>query len=211
MLTDFSHEAALAHLRRDPALAVVIDSCRPVEPRPHEDIYLALLKAIVSQQISTKAAIAIWKKVEALFRPDGYPEPSVLVLMSDEELRAAGLSRQKAGYLRAIADFFLQNKLEYTFIAGLNEDELTNHLTVIRGVGRWTAQMIQMFALDQPDVFPEGDLGVQNAMRRMYQLEETGRPLLRRITQIAEDWRPYRTLACKYIWQSLPTTPKPEE
>jgi DNA-3-methyladenine glycosylase II len=67
-----------------------------------------------------------------------------------------------------------------------------------------------MFALDQPDVFPEDDLGVQNAMRRMYQLEETGRPFLRRIIQIAEDWRPYRTLACKYLWQSLPTTPKPE-
>ncbi|MBC6605289.1 DNA-3-methyladenine glycosylase 2 family protein [Hymenobacter sp. BT188] len=212
MLTDdFSQEAALVHLRRDPILAAVIDSCRPVQPRPHEDIYLALIKAIVSQQISTKAAAAVWKKVEALFKPDGYPEPSVLVLMSDDELRAAGLSRQKAGYLRAIAEFSLQDKLEYSFIAGLNEEELTNHLTVIRGVGRWTAQMIQMFALDQPDVFPEGDLGVQNAMRRMYQLEETGRPLLRRITQIAEDWRPYRTLACKYLWQSLPTTPKPEE
>ncbi|QIL75411.1 DNA-3-methyladenine glycosylase family protein [Hymenobacter sp. HDW8] len=211
LLPDFSHEAAVAHLRRDPILATIIDGCRPVEPRPHEDIYLALIKAIVSQQISTKAAAAIWKKVEALFRPDGYPEPSVLVLMSDDELRAAGLSRQKAGYLRAIAEFSLQDKLEYTFIAGLTEEELTNHLTAIRGVGRWTAQMIQMFALDQPDVFPEGDLGVQNAMRRAYQLEETGRPLLRRITHIAEDWRPYRTLACKYLWQSLPTTPKPEK
>ncbi|MGY2131975.1 DNA-3-methyladenine glycosylase family protein [Hymenobacter sp. HD11105] len=210
MLPDSFTETALAHLRRDPALAAVIDSCRPVEPRPHEDIYLALLKAIVSQQISTKAAAAIWKKVEALFKPDGYPEPSVLVLMSDDELRAAGLSRQKASYLRAIAEFALQEKLDYTFIAGLDEEALTRHLTAIRGVGRWTAQMIQMFALDQPDVFPEDDLGVQNAMRRMYQLEETGRPFLRRITQIAEDWRPYRTLACKYLWQSLPTTPKPE-
>lgn len=204
----FSPETALAHLRRDPALAAVIAGCRPVQPRPHEDIYLALLKAIVSQQISTKAAAAIWKKVEALFKPDGYPEPSVLVLMSDEELRAAGLSRQKASYLRAIAEFALQEKLDYTFISGLDEEALTRHLTAIRGVGRWTAQMIQMFALDQPDVFPEDDLGIQNAMRRMYELEETGRPLLRRMTQIAEDWRPYRTLACKYLWQSLPTTPK---
>jgi DNA-3-methyladenine glycosylase II len=211
MLPDSFTENALAHLRRDPALAAVIDGCRPVEPRPHEDIYLALLKAIVSQQISTKAAAAIWKKLEALFKPDGYPEPSVLVLMSDEELRAAGLSRQKASYLRAIAEFALLEKLDYTFIAGLDEEALTRHLTAIRGVGRWTAQMIQMFALDQPDVFPEDDLGVQNAMRRMYQLEETGRPFLRRITQIAEDWRPYRTLACKYLWQSLPTTPKPEK
>lgn len=210
MLPDFSAEAALAHLRRDPALAAIIAQGRPIVPRPHEDIYLALLKAIVSQQISTKAAAAIWKKVEALFKPDGYPEPSVLVLMSDDELRAAGLSRQKAGYLRAIGEYYLANKLDYEFIAALDEEALTHHLTIIRGVGRWTAQMIQMFALDQPDVFPEGDLGIQNAMRRAYQMEETGRPLLRRITQIAEDWRPYRTLACKYLWQSLPTTPKPE-
>jgi DNA-3-methyladenine glycosylase II len=121
------------------------------------------------------------------------------------------LSRQKAGYLRAIAEYYLAHKLDYEFSAALDEEALTRHLTIIRGVGRWTAQMIQMFALDQPDVFPEGDLGVQNAMRRMYGLEETGRPLLRRITEIAEDWRPYRTLACKYLWQSLPTTPKPEE
>jgi DNA-3-methyladenine glycosylase II len=128
--------------------------------------------------------------------------------MSDDELRVAGLSRQKASYLRAIAEFALEEKLDYTFIANLDEEALTRHLTAIRGVGRWTAQMIQMFALDQPDVFPEDDLGVQNAMRRMYQLEETGRPFLRRITQIAEAWRPYRTLACKYLWQSLPTTPK---
>lgn len=210
MTPDFSSETALAHLRRDPALAAIIDQGRPIVPRPHEDMYLALLKAIVSQQISTKAAAAIWKKVEALFRPDGYPEPSVLVLMSDEELRAAGLSRQKASYLRAIAEFALQDKLDYSFISGLDEEALTAHLTAIRGVGRWTAQMLQMFALDQPDVFPEGDLGIQNAMRRLYNLEETGRPLLRRITQIAEAWRPYRTLACKYLWQSLPTTPKPE-
>ena len=208
MLSDFPTEAALAHLRRDPVLAAVIDSGRPIQPRPHEDIYLALLKAIVSQQISTKAAAAIWKKVEALFKPDGYPEPAVLVLMTDDELRAAGLSRQKASYLRAIAEYALQNKLDYAFIAALDEEALTLNLTVIRGVGRWTAQTLQMFALDQPDVFPEGDLGIQNAMRRLYNLEETGRPLLRRITQIAEAWRPYRTLACKYLWQSLPTTPK---
>jgi DNA-3-methyladenine glycosylase II len=210
MPSEFAPQAALDHLRRDPALATIIAQGRPIVPRPHEDIYLALLKAIVSQQISTKAAAAIWKKVEALFRPDGYPEPSVLVLMSDEELRAAGLSRQKASYVRAIAEYSLTGKLDYEFIAGLNEEALTIHLTAIRGVGRWTAQMLQMFALDQPDVFPEGDLGIQNAMRRLYKLEETGRPLLRRITQIAEDWRPYRTLACKYLWQSLPTTPKPE-
>ncbi|GGF23926.1 DNA-3-methyladenine glycosylase family protein [Hymenobacter cavernae] len=203
-----SAEAALLHLHQvDPVLATVLDASRPIQPSAHEDIYLALLRAIVSQQISTKAAAAIWRKFESLFAPDGYPEPLAVLALSDEEMRAVGLSRQKAGYLRAIADFAQRDQLDFQHISSLDEEGLTRHLTSIRGVGRWTAQMIQMFALDQPDVFPEGDLGIQNAMRRLYGLEETGRALLTRMTQIAEAWRPYRTLASKYLWRSLDNTP----
>ncbi|MCC2546717.1 DNA-3-methyladenine glycosylase [Hymenobacter sp. BT175] len=199
---------ALRHLSQaDPVLAAIIRDGRPLKPSAHEDVYHALLTAIVGQQISVKAAAAIWKKVQALFPPDGYPEPAALLAMSDEELRAAGISRQKAGYLRAIADFALRGQLDYTFINGLDEDALTRHLTAIKGVGRWTAQMLQMFALDQPDVFPEGDLGIQNAMRRYYGLTETGKALLSRMSQLAEAWRPYRTVASKYLWQSLDNTP----
>nr|WP_262908733.1 DNA-3-methyladenine glycosylase 2 family protein [Hymenobacter translucens] len=198
----------MRHLSQaDPVLAAIIRDGRPLKPSAHEDVYHALLTAIVGQQISVKAAAAIWKKVQALFPPDGYPEPAALLAMSDEELRAAGISRQKAGYLRAIADFALRGQLDYTFINGLDEDALTRHLTAIKGVGRWTAQMLQMFALDQPDVFPEGDLGIQNAMRRYYGLTETGKALLSRMSQLAEAWRPYRTVASKYLWQSLDNTP----
>ncbi|MBT2556709.1 DNA-3-methyladenine glycosylase 2 family protein [Hymenobacter sp. ISL-91] len=197
-------EAAVQHLRAaDPVLALLLDAGRPIAPAAHEDLYLGLLRAIVSQQISTKAAAAIWRKFQALFGPEGYPEPAALLAFSDEELRTAGLSRQKAGYLRAIADFALCDELDHTRLNQLNEEELTRHLTQIKGVGRWTAQMLCMFALDMPDVFPEGDLGIQNAMRRHYGLEETGRPLLQRMTELAEPWRPYRTLASKYLWQSL--------
>ncbi|WP_317196770.1 DNA-3-methyladenine glycosylase family protein [Hymenobacter piscis] len=197
-------EAALRHLRAaDPVLARLIAAGRPIAPAAHEDLYLGLLRAIVSQQISTKAAAAIWRRFQALFGPEGYPEPAALRAFSDEELRAAGLSYQKAGYLRAIADFALQDQLDHAQLSQLNEEELTRHLTRIKGVGRWTAQMLCMFALDMPDVFPEGDLGIQNAMRRHYGLEETGRALLRRMTELAEPWRPHRTLASKYLWQSL--------
>jgi DNA-3-methyladenine glycosylase II len=202
---------ALQHLRQaNPVLAALIDRGHPIGPSAHEDIYLALLKAIVSQQISTKAAAAIWRKVESLFPPDGYPEPAALVALSDEELRAAGISKQKAGYLRAIANFAQQDHLDYNHISSLDEDTLTRHLTSIKGVGRWTAQMIQMFALEQPDVFSEGDLGIQNAMRRHYNLEETGKALQKRMVEIAEIWRPYRSLACKYLWQSLDNMPTPK-
>ncbi|MDU0372409.1 DNA-3-methyladenine glycosylase family protein [Hymenobacter endophyticus] len=203
--------AALQHLSAsDPVLARLVAQGRPIQPAAHEDLYLALLRAIVSQQISTKAAAAIWRKVQALFPPDGYPEPAALLLLTDEDLRAAGISRQKAGYLRAIADFAQRDQLDHAHLSQLSADEFTRHLTQIKGVGRWTAQMLQMFALDQPDVFPEGDLGIQNAMRRHYGLEETGRALLKRMTELAEPWRPYRTLASKYLWQSLDNTPASE-
>ena len=199
-----SHQAAIQHLSAtDPLLGDLIARGRAIEPQPHEDLYLALLRAIVSQQISTKAAAAIWKRFQALFPPEGYPEPREVLALSEDELRAAGLSRQKAGYLKAIAEYNERGLLDYEHLTSLSEEAFTQHLTAIRGVGRWTAQMLQMFALDQPDVFSEGDLGVQNAMRRLYALEETGRALQKRMLLIAENWRPYRTLACKYLWQSL--------
>ncbi len=199
-----SNQAAIAHLSAvDPILGAVIARGREILPSPHEDLYLALLRAIVSQQISTKAAAAIWKRFQGLFPPEGYPEPREVLALSEEELRAAGLSRQKAGYLKAIADYNERGLLDYAHLTSLPAEAFTQHLTAIRGVGRWTAQMLQMFALDQPDVFSEGDLGVQNAMRRLYDLTETGRALQKRMLVIAEPWRPYRSLACKYLWQSL--------
>ena len=202
------NQAAIEHLSAaDPVLARLIASGRPVQPRPHEDLYLALLRAIVSQQISTKAAAAIWKRFQALFPPEGYPEPREVLALSEDELRAAGLSRQKAGYLKAIAEYNERGLLDYEHLSQLSEDAFTQHLTAIKGVSRWTAQMLQMFALDQPDVFAEGDLGVQNAMRKHYGLEETGRALQKRMTTVAEAWRPYRSLACKYLWQSLDNAP----
>ena len=198
------NQAAIGHLSAvDPVLGAVIATGHDIHPRPHEDLYLALLRAIVSQQISTKAAAAIWKRFQALFPPEGYPEPREVLALSEDELRAAGLSRQKAGYLKAIAAYNERGLLDYEHLTSLSEEDFTLHLTAIKGVGRWTAQMLQMFALDQPDVFSEGDLGVQNAMRRLYGLEETGRALQKRMLVIAEPWRPYRTLACKYLWQSL--------
>lgn len=198
------NQAAILHLSTaDPVLGGVIAQGREIPPRPHEDLYLALLRAIVSQQISTKAAAAIWKRFQALFPPEGYPEPREVLAMDVDALRAAGLSRQKVGYLKAIAEYNERGLLDYEHLTSLSEEAFTQHLTTIKGVGRWTAQMLQMFALDQPDVFSEGDLGVQNAMRKLYGLEETGRALQMRMLLIAETWRPYRTLACKYLWQSL--------
>ncbi len=204
------HGAALLHLQTaDPTLAraIALMGSEVIQPAAHEDLYLALLRAIVSQQISTKAAAAIWRRFTAMFRPDGYPEPREVLRLSEDELREAGLSRQKAGYLQAIADYQERGLLDYDHLSQLDEEAFTRHLTAIRGVGRWTAQMLQMFALDQPDVFAEGDLGLQNAMRVLYRLDETGRALQKKMLLIAEPWRPYRSLACKYLWRALDNSP----
>jgi DNA-3-methyladenine glycosylase II len=203
------HAAGLVHLAQaDPILArAIAQAAGPVRPAAHEDLYLALLRAIVSQQISTKAAAAIWRRFTALFRPDGYPEPREVLRLSEDELREAGLSRQKAGYLQAIAEYQERGLLDYEHLSQFEEEAFTTHLTAIRGVGRWTAQMLQMFALDQPDVFSEGDLGIQNAMRKLYGLEETGRALQKKMLVLAEPWRPYRSLACKYLWRTLDAPP----
>ena len=198
------NQAAVQHLSSaDPLLGGLIARGREIQPRPHEDLYLSLLRAIVSQQISTKAAAAIWKRFQSLFPPEGYPEPREVLAMDEDVMKSAGLSRQKVGYLKAIAEYNERGLLDYEHLTSLSEEAFTQHLTAIRGVGRRTAQMLQMFALDQPDVFSEGDLGVQNAMRKLYGLEETGRALQKRMLAIAEAWRPYRSLACKYLWQSL--------
>ncbi|QKG56241.1 DNA-3-methyladenine glycosylase 2 family protein [Hymenobacter sp. BRD128] len=203
------HAAALAHLHQaDPILSKAIARVAgPVRPAAHEDLYLALLRAIVSQQISTKAAAAIWRRFTALFRPDGYPEPREVLRLEEDELREAGLSRQKIGYLKAVAEYQERGLLDHEHLSQLDAEAFTAHLTAIKGVGRWTAQMLQMFALDQPDVFSEGDLGIQNAMRKLYGLEETGRALHKKMLLLAEPWRPYRSLACKYLWKSLDATP----
>ncbi len=200
---------ALTHLAAaDPVLAHLIAAgyAELLTPTAHEDLYLELLDAIIGQQLSVKAAATISARFTALF-PQDYPAPERVLALTLDDLRTVGVSRQKAGYLQAVAAFKQAGQLEYEVLSRLSDDALTDHLTQIKGVGRWTAQMLLMFALERPDVFPELDLGVQNAMRKHYGLAETGKPLLRRMTELAEAWRPYRTTASRLLWKSLNNMP----
>jgi DNA-3-methyladenine glycosylase II len=196
----------MAVLSKDPVLATIIEQGRPLTSSRSEDLYYKLLSAIVSQQLSTKAAATIFKRFIALF-PETYPHPELVLAATDEILRSAGLSYQKIGYTRNVANFAAEGNLEHATIDALEDEALILHLTQIKGVGRWTVEMLLMFALERPDVFPVDDLGIQNAMKRHYSLEETGKPLRLRMQQIAENWRPYRTIASKYLWQSLDNMP----
>ena len=192
--------AALQYLAaRDARLAGILTG-PPFKAYRHSDLYLDLIEAIVSQQLSGQAAATIFDRFLDLF-PRRQPTPRRLRAMRLERLRAAGLSRQKAGYLHNVAAFALCHDLSRAALRPLSDDEIVALLTQIKGVGRWTAEMLLMFPLDRPDVFPVDDLGIQLAMQQLYGLRSRGPRLRRRLTAIAEAWRPHRTLACKHLWR----------
>ncbi len=206
MLPDFIPPEVSAVLGKDPVLASIILTGQRLPSSKSEDLYFKLLSAIVSQQLSTKVAAVIFTRFKALF-PDEYPHPHLVLETPDETLRGAGLSFQKIGYVRNVATFASEGKMEHATIDAMESEDLVLHLTQIKGVGRWTVEMLLMFALERPDVFPVDDLGIQNAMKRHYGLKATGKALKLQMQEIADGWRPFRTVASKYLWQSLNNMP----
>lgn len=204
-LSHWSVAGRAALLKSDPVLAGIISKTElpPITPEPAPDLYAALLRAVMGQQLSVKAAATIWKRFWERFAEGEILKPETVLGATDEDLREVGVSRQKAGYARAVSEFAKAGHLRFEEVEQMNAETFTAHLTQIKGVGQWTAEMIQIFALDRPDVFSPGDLGIQNAMRRAYGLTGTGKPFLQRITALAESWKPYRSLACRYLWRSL--------
>lgn len=205
--TDPSENPALIHLAQDPIMGQIIAQTPSLKSVNHweDDVYLALLESIVSQQISVKAADAIFRKFRLLFsetaEAEGYPDPARLLAKTTGDLRSAGLSFQKISYLQSVATFTQENRMDRPFFDTLTDEEVVQYLIPIKGVGRWTVEMLLMFVLDRPDVFPVDDLVIRQKIVRVYGLTETGRPLLNRLHEIAEAWRPHRTLACRYLWR----------
>ncbi|WP_276499702.1 DNA-3-methyladenine glycosylase family protein [Pontibacter litorisediminis] len=207
MNTSYPAPEIMAAFANDPIICEIIQKGQPLKSSRSEDVYFKLLSSIVSQQLSTKVAAVIFKRFRELF-PEEYPHPELVLAAPDEQLRSAGLSFQKIGYVRNVAAFAAEGNLQHAAIDALEDEELIKHLTQIKGVGRWTVEMLLMFALERPDIFPVDDLGIQNAMKRHYGLEATGKALRLQMQQIAENWRPFRTIASKYLWQSLDNMPK---
>jgi DNA-3-methyladenine glycosylase II len=191
----------LLQLKKDKVLKEVIKRVGVIKPKKDTDLYLSLMRSIVSQQLSVKAAATIWQRFLDLFK-DKYPEPKILLNMKDDTLRAVGLSYQKAGYLKNIAQFSLDKTLDYKLLKSKTDEELINYMVAIKGVGRWTVEMLLMFSLNRSDVFPKDDLGIQNGIKILYKLNpKNKKELFRQMEEVAEKWRPYRTLACMYIWR----------
>jgi DNA-3-methyladenine glycosylase II len=171
--------------------------------RPPTSAYGAILRAIVGQQLSTKAARTIYARVVDMYGGD--PTPAQLIETDPEDLRAAGLSYSKAAYLRDLAERIEDGDLDLDHISEQDDDEVIRELTQVKGLGRWTAEMFLMFHLGRPDVLPVGDLGIRKAAMIEYGLEELPDP--ETLERLGERWRPYRSLACLYLWRSLDNAP----
>ena len=192
-------EQIKAILLRDEALSNIILQTELPTLNPG-NLYHSLLESIVSQQLSVKVADIIWARFLLLF-VDRVPHPDLLLELDTAQLRSVGLSGQKASYLQNVAQFFKENQLENQDWSQMSDEEIITYLTKIKGVGRWTVQMILMFTLARLDVFPVLDLGIQQGMKRLYGLDHEGKELYKAMELIAENWRPYRSVASRYIWK----------
>jgi DNA-3-methyladenine glycosylase II len=194
-------------MRRDPVLGAVIKkigACGMAE-RQRADHLSALIGAIVSQQLSTKAAATIFGRFVALFPDNRIPDAAAIAAQSDERLRSVGLSGQKVGYLRDLSARLMDGRLNLDELDALPDEAVIERLVAVKGFGRWTAEMFLMFRLHRPDVLPGGDLGIVVAIQRLYRLRK--RPDARRVLKIGEAWRPYRSVASWYLWQTLRNEP----
>ena len=172
--------------------------------RPKGDAYGALLRAIVGQQLSAKAAATIFDRVLALYGGK-VPAAQDLLETDESDLRGAGLSGRKVEYLKDLAQHVVSGELEVDRLGDLTDDKVIDEITAVRGLGVWTAHMFLIFHLEREDVLPVGDLGIRNAIKTEYGLDELPAP--DEMESLAEPWRPHRTLACLYLWESLAATP----
>lgn len=186
--------------RRDPRLARVMRAAGPCALAPQPDPYAALVRSVLHQQLAGAAAAAIEGRVRVLGR-GRFPRPRAMLAIPEPTLRAAGLSRQKIASIRGVADAFVTRRLEARRLARMPDDEVVSTLTELRGIGEWTAHMLLLFCLGRPDVLPVGDYGVRKAAMLVYGLDELPKP--RTLEQIAEPWRPFRSVASWYLWRAL--------
>lgn len=196
----------IAHLGKDKKLKKLIDAAGPFELKQQKKVYLHLCGSIMSQQLSTKVADVIWKRFLALY--DKHPTPEQIVETDFAILRAIGLSNAKVGYIQNVARFAIEQGMEWKQLQKMSNEEVTQHLIQIKGVGRWTTEMLLMFALGREDVFAVDDLGIQNAMIKLYKLDSSDKKQLKEdMLRISKKWSPYRSYACLHLWRWKDNSP----
>ena len=194
---------AEAHLRGDPVLAEIIERVGPCALSPRPDPFLTLVGSVFSQQLSTKGALTLLTRFREQFPRKKLTPTKVRDALTggldDETVKWCGLSRQKRAYLIDLSEHLLDKRLDLKSLPKLDDAAVIDRLTAVKGIGVWTAQMYLMFTLCRPDVLPVLDLGIQESARRHYGL--AGRPKGAELTQLADPWRPWRTVACWYLWR----------
>lgn len=192
-------ERAAKHLvEKDPILASVIREVGIIDQKLSEDYFFSIVESILSQQLTPKAADSIIRRFVSLF-DGGEVKAEVVGSLEDEQLRSCGISRQKISYIRSLSENFVNGNVSAEKLPEMDDEEIIDKLIEIRGVGRWTAKMILIFTLGRPDVLPHEDLGIINAIRKLYSLEK--KPAKGEIEKIAESWHPYCSVASLYLWK----------
>lgn len=191
---------AVRHLKNsDPVLRAIIERVGPFKMNYDEPAFASLAEAIVYQQLHGKAAATIFKRLTDL---TGLPlAPGGILKLSEDQMRAVGLSKQKLSYLRDLASKAQSGEVEFAQLPELPDEEVIRQLTKIKGIGVWTAHMFLMFALRRPNVLPTGDFGIQMAIRKHYKKRKAPKPAI--MEKIARPWEPYRSVACWYLWRSM--------
>ncbi|RYY82854.1 MAG: DNA-3-methyladenine glycosylase 2 family protein [Chitinophagaceae bacterium] len=190
----------VAHLSKDRKLAALLREQDPIEIQPRKNICLRLCASIMSQQLSTKVAKVLYHRFLELFGGKE-PNPEQIAAMPFDQLRGIGLSNAKAQYVLNVAQFFIEQKIDEKKLRKMDNDEVIALLTQIKGVGRWTVEMLLMFTLGREDVFAVDDYGIQVAMKKLYKLDDSNKKEFKqKMEQIAAKWAPYRTYACRHLW-----------
>ncbi|TDW99544.1 DNA-3-methyladenine glycosylase family protein [Dinghuibacter silviterrae] len=198
----------LLHLAQDKRLGPLLEGIEPVVIAPQEEVWLHLTGAIMSQQLSTRVASVIRGRFTGLY--GGNPSPERVLETPSPTLRAIGLSNAKVTYVQNIARFALEEGLSFGKLQEMEDEGVIDYLTQIKGVGRWTAEMMLMFSLGREDVFAVDDLGIQQAMMRIYRLKNGDKRTLReKMLKISGKWSPYRTYACLHLWRLKDFAPGP--
>lgn len=191
--------SAVKHLRKDRKLAKIIDHVGNYNLTLTKNPYKSLVEAIITQQLSGKAADSISKRFRGIY--GRFPKPADVLKTPDSKLRKAGLSGMKVKYIKDLSKRIESKELKLNYLKNLEDEQIIAELTLVKGIGRWTAEMFLIFSLGRQDVLPVGDLGLRKGVQRLHSLPDL--PEKEKIEKIAQKWRPYRTAATWYLWKSL--------
>lgn len=193
-------KAALTHLKKDPVMRKLIGKYEFPKWSDSSDVFSDLIEAIINQQLSSKAGETIFNRFKGLFKAQSFPTYREILTLSDEAIRACGISYTKITYIKGVCKAVGEKILKIEQLYELSDKEVVRELTKHKGVGRWTVEMILMFSLKRMDIFSMGDLGLRTAVSKWYNVDRDDH---KAIEAIALQWRPYRSIASRYLWKSL--------